>query len=90
MVLSQQCVQSCLFDGKLINSQCSDFSVLCVCVSKQLYDEDSFFSPLIWGLGASRGSLVLKSRPKGHTASPPLTTWGVVDTISALILKIYL
>lgn len=30
MVLSQQCVQSCLFDSKLVNAQCSDSSVLCV------------------------------------------------------------
>lgn len=28
MVLSQQCVQSCLFDSKLVNAQCSDLSVL--------------------------------------------------------------
>lgn len=48
MVLSQQCVQSSQFDSQLVNAQCSDLSVLCVrvrvCVSKQLYDEDSFFS----------------------------------------------
>lgn len=47
MVLSQQYVQSSQFDSQLVNAQCSDLSVLCACVcacvSKQLYDEDSFF-----------------------------------------------
>ncbi len=55
MVLSQQCVQLSRFDSQLVNAQCSDLSVLCVCVcvSKQLYDEDSFFfPPLISGLEA--------------------------------------
>lgn len=32
MVLSQQCVQSCLFDSKLVNAQCSNLFVVCVCV----------------------------------------------------------
>lgn len=32
MVLSQQCVQLSQFDSQLVNAQCSDLSVLCVCV----------------------------------------------------------
>lgn len=96
MVLSQQCVQSSQFDSQLVNAQCSDLSVLCVRVSKQLYDEDSFFF-FFFSLHLFQASrpaeaawpLVLESWPKGRTAFSSHINLGV-DTISALILRIYL
>jgi len=78
MVLSLQCVQSSQFDSHLlVNAQCSDLSVLCVCVFKNncmMKIPLFYFSPppLIKGLQASRGSLASGLKRAHHCFSPPL------------------
>lgn len=95
MVLSQQCVQLSQFDSRHVNAQCSDLSVSCACVcvfQNCMMKIPFFFPPLISGLGASRGSLAsgLRELTKGPHSffSSPIDLG--VDTISALILRIYL